>query len=488
MSHSLRAITSFPSSLSLLRFLSPSLIHSPHRSFSSHRVSSDHYDISIIGGGIVGLACARQFLLSYPHLKVAVVEKETLLATHQSHRNSGVIHAGIYYAPGSQRAELCAEGAERMFAYCKQNQLPHERVGKLIVAVDPSELDRLDMLFERGKLNGVKGLEMKTSQQITQMEPNIRGLRAIWSPNTGIADFQAVAHSYAREFQALGGVIHTNFEVVQAHEEKLGGEVQSITLTSKQKQSVKSSRVLVCGGLYADRLAVLLGGAARPEVVSFRGTWLLLKPQYRSYVRTNVYPVPNPAFPFLGVHLTPSLRDQTILIGPNAALAFAREGYDWTVINPTDLEESLRVEGLQKLIGKHWFFGLNELVGELMPRTFALPNIQKYAPMLDWQHIHTKRLANLSFLPERPIVKSGVRAQAIAQDGKLIEDFVFEEQLSISAPNPSSSFSSSFSSSSTAAAPAARILHVRNAPSPAATSSLAIAERVVKRAAAAFRL
>lgn len=444
----------------------------------------DTYDLLVIGGGIVGLACARAIALRHPEKRILLVEAESQVAQHQSSRNSGVIHAGIYYAPGSARAKLCQAGAESMLAYCESRGLPAQKVGKLIVASTPEEIKGLEVLMERGMKNGCKDLTFVDSAGIQRLEPAVRGVRAILSPHTGIADFGAVAASYAKEFGVAGGHVLMGFEVKKARRAETSQETAAapIEITSAAGQTVRAHRILTCAGLYADRVASIFGAPSQPSIVPVRGSWLQLKPSYASIVRRNIYPVPNPAFPFLGVHFTPtmgeggSVEGGGMLVGPNAMLATSREGYSLTDFNLRDVLDMVRDESLRAMIRKHWRFGFRQLKEELFP-SLALAACQQYVPSLRWEHLQLYR--PISFLPyERPLLRSGVRAQAMAPDGRLEEDFVIQEQHEIGSSDKPSSTDASGSHSS--------ILHIRNAPSPAATSSLAIAAVVQERATKAF--
>eukprot|EP00823_Brevimastigomonas_motovehiculus_P001551 TRINITY_DN120_c1_g1_i1.p1 TRINITY_DN120_c1_g1~~TRINITY_DN120_c1_g1_i1.p1 ORF type:complete len:416 (-),score=68.86 TRINITY_DN120_c1_g1_i1:256-1503(-) len=399
------------------------------------------FDVCIVGGGIVGLSCARELLIRYPRLRLAIVEKENKLAEHQTHRNSGVIHAGIYYQPGSFRAKLCVEGNKRMYAYCQKKNIPHRRIGKLIVAVKPDELPILEEYKRRSLINKVSGIQMLTADEIRQIEPKVAGLRGLLSPNTGITDYQMVANAYADDVRQSGGTIQTNFLVNHVAENSKG-----LTIQAANGSKIETQHIIACTGLYSDRFALITGASPYPTIVPFRGTWFHLKPQYCSLVKTNIYPVANPKFPFLGVHFTPTI-DGGMLLGPNACLAFSREGYKWYNLRPRDALECAMNRGLQKLIFSHWRYAANELVKELSRRT-SVRNLQSYVPSLTVDMLDKD-------------TTSGVRAQALNLNGSLIEDFVFEEQGN-------------------------HILHVRNAPSPAATSSLAIAEEIANKAQVMF--
>jgi L-2-hydroxyglutarate oxidase LhgO len=385
------------------------------------------YDIAVVGGGIVGLATSRELLRRHPRLRLANVEKEPGYNRHQTGRNSGVIHSGIYYKPGSLKAKLCAEGRRLAWAYCDQKGIPYRQVGKLIVATDQSELGRLDDLWARGQANGIEGLELLDAAQIREREPHCVGIKAIFSPVTGIVDWALVGEHYAADARELGADMYLGHEVVGI--ERRNG----VTAVRTPKGEIAARTVVTCGGLYADKLARMTGGASDPKIVPFRGDYLVLRPEKRHLVRGNIYPVPDPAFPFLGVHFTPRM-DDSIWLGPNAVLAFAREGYSFFTINPPELWDALTYPGFYKLAAKYWQTGAGEMYRDLV-RSAYVRALQRYIP----------EMAPEDCLPG----PAGVRAQAMARDGALVDDFVFEG--------------------------ADGVLHVRNAPSPAATSSLAIA-------------
>jgi L-2-hydroxyglutarate oxidase LhgO len=398
------------------------------------------YEIAVVGGGIVGLAAARELLKRHPHLKLVNLEKESLLASHQTGHNSGVIHSGIYYKPGSLKAKLCVEGRIAAWEYCESKGIEYRNVGKLIVATDESELPRLDELMRRGIANGIDGLELLDEKGIREREPHCRGIRAISSPVTGIVDWGRVALSYGEDVRRMGGEIRTGHEVTA-----LERRVNS-TILYTPRGHVEAKYVITCGGLFSDRLARMTGGATDPKIVPFRGDYLILKPEKRDLVRGNIYPVPDPEFPFLGVHFTPRI-DGSLWLGPNAVLAFAREGYAFSSINPRDLIESLTYPGFLKLVAKHWKIGSEEMYRDLN-RAAYVKALQRYIPELQ---------------PEDCLSgPAGVRAQAMSIDGSMVDDFVFEGS--------------------------AGVMHVRNAPSPAATSSLAIGRYIADDAESRFSL
>jgi len=398
------------------------------------------YDIAVVGGGIVGLATTRELKLRFPALRVAGVEKEDAFNQHQTGRNSGVIHSGIYYKPGSFKAKLCVEGRKLAWAYCDQKGIDYKQVGKLIVATDESELGRLHDLWERGQQNGVEGLEMLDAAAIAQREPHCKGIKAIFSPVTGIVDWGLVSRTYADDAKAAGADFYLGYEVTDIT--RRGG----VTVLETPRGEIQASHVITCGGQYSDKQAKMTGGARDPKIVPFRGDYLILKPDKSNLVRGNIYPVPDPEFPFLGVHFTPRMNGE-IWLGPNAVLAFAREGYSFFDINPPELWDALTYPGFFKLATKYWQIGFGEMYRDLV-RSAYVKALQRYIPELQ---------------PEDCLAgPAGVRAQAMAADGSLVDDFVFEGSEGV--------------------------VHVRNAPSPAATSSLAIGKYIVADAEKRFDL
>jgi L-2-hydroxyglutarate oxidase LhgO len=398
------------------------------------------YDVAVVGGGIVGLATTRELKERFPQLKVAGVEKEATFNAHQTGRNSGVIHSGIYYKPGSFKARLCVEGRKLAWAYCDRKGIEYKSVGKLIVATEESELARLDDLWTRGQRNGVEGIAMLDAAGIAEREPHCRGIRAIFSPVTGIVDWGRVSQSYADDAREAGVDFHLGWEVTNVERRS------DVTILATPEGEVQAKAVIACAGLYSDKLAQMTGGARDPKIVPFRGDYLVLRPERAHLVRGNIYPVPDPEFPFLGVHFTPRI-DGSIWLGPNAVLAFAREGYSFWTINPPELWDALTYPGFFKLATKYWRIGAGEMYRDLV-RSAYVKALQRYLPELQPEDC----------LPG----PAGVRAQAMANDGSLVEDFVFEG--------------------------ADGILHVRNAPSPAATSSLAIGKYIVDDAERRFAL
>jgi L-2-hydroxyglutarate oxidase LhgO len=390
-------------------------------------------DIAIIGGGIVGLAAARELLRRRPSARLVVLEKEPALGQHQTGHNSGVIHSGLYYAPGSLKAKTCVAGAAALTRCCEEHGIPFERRGKVIIAKNDSEVPRLEELHRRGMANGVAGLEMIGPQRLRELEPHCVGVQALWSPNTGIIDYSQVAAAYADDVAASGGELRTGHQVVAIRQ----GSVSVLLNTTAG--DVEARLVVSCAGLYSDRVAALTGARPDPRIVPFRGDYYVLKPERQHLVKRLVYPVPDPAFPFLGVHFTRRMNG-AVWLGPNAVLAFAREGYRLGDFDARDLLEVLAFGGFRRLAAKYWRVGLAEMVRDVSKRSF-LASLRDYVPELE----------PADLLPG----PSGVRAQALAEDGTLVDDFVVNV--------------------------GERVLHVRNAPSPGATSSLAIADMIADR-------
>ena len=387
-------------------------------------------DWAVIGGGIVGLAVARELQQRKPSARVCVLEREAELATHQTGHNSGVIHAGVYYQPGSLKADLCVRGARELYEYCESRGIPHQRSGKLIVALERSELARLDELERRGRANGVPDLRRVTRSDIEAIEPHAQGLAALHSPRTGIVDFAAVARSFAEDVRQAGGAIATGCGV-----ERIAPTGRALRLEHTQG-ATEAGHAVFCAGAWSDRLAVSAGADPDPRIVPFRGAYLRIAPERAELVRSLIYPVPNPALPFLGVHLTRHI-DGEVLVGPTALIVGARDAYRLSTVRRRDLQETLGWPGTWRMLGRWWRTGVSEL-HHAFSRTAIAREAARYVPEL--------KAGDL--LPSF----AGVRAQALARDGRLIDDFVF-----------------SFTE---------RALHVRNAPSPAATSSLAIARHI----------
>jgi (S)-2-hydroxyglutarate dehydrogenase len=391
-------------------------------------------DVVVIGGGILGLAVARELLTRRPDSSVCVLEREDRLAAHQTSHSSGVIHAGIYYAPGSLKARLCVEGARLLYAYCDEHGIEARRDGKLIVATDETELARLDELERRGRENDVPGLRRIDGDGIAEIEPHARGVAALHSPETGIVDFTRVAASYAADVEKAGGIVATSAGV-----RGLAPSGQSITV-EHERGKTETGFVISCAGAWSDRLAVAAGAPAEPRIVPFRGGYLRLRPERRDLVRANIYPVPDPDLPFLGGHLTRTIDDE-VLLGPSALMVGARDAYRLMRLRGGDLGSNLSWPGTWRLMGRFWRTGLTEIRHAASKRAFV-SDLRRFVPELSVSDV----------LPG----PSGIRAQALDRDGKLVDDFVMHRT--------------------------ERALHVRNAPSPAATSSLALARLIVDEA------
>jgi L-2-hydroxyglutarate oxidase LhgO len=390
--------------------------------------------IGIVGAGIVGLAVARRIAEVAPDARVTVLDKEPAVGAHQTGHNSGVAHAGLYYQPGSLKARLCRRGIALLKDYCDARGLPYEECGKLVVARDATEVDRLREIERRAHANGVPGLRwLEGTAQLREVEPNVTGVAAVHSPHTAIVDFRAVAQAYADDVVAAGGTLQLGREVTAITPR--GAEVRVTAGAGGEEHAF--DRVILCAGLQSDRVARLAGDDDGPAIIPFRGEYLRLKDPHSDLVKGLIYPVPDPAFPFLGVHFTRRV-DGGLDIGPNAVLAFAREGYTFSRVVPKDLLATLRYKGFRKLATKYWRTGLKEMRGSVAPGALV-KEARTFVPTLQPGDV------------ER--APAGVRAQAIDPDGALVDDFRINR--------------------------VGRVVAVRNAPSPAATSSLAIAEHVV---------
>jgi L-2-hydroxyglutarate oxidase len=401
---------------------------------------ADRYDVAIVGGGIVGLATARALAERAPRARLVILEKEARLATHQTGHNSGVIHSGIYYRPGSAKARLCVEGARLLREFAESRGLRVERCGKIIVATTAAELPRLQTLYERGMANGVPGLILIDAAGARAIEPHVAAIRAIHSPNTAIVDYGQVAEALARELTDSGVTITT------------GARVSAIARTSEGLElvtpggSVRARRLVNCAGLYSDVVARLAGATPGVRIVPFRGEYYFLRPERRHLVRGLIYPVPDPEFPFLGVHFTRTVHGD-VEAGPNAVLAFAREGYRFGRVNLGELAATLGYRGFWAMARRYWRMGAYEMFRSLSTAAFVRA-LQRLIPELE--------AADL--MPGG----AGVRAQAVAPDGSLVDDFRIAES--------------------------ADAIHVLNAPSPAATASLAIGRHIAELAFERFGL
>jgi 2-hydroxyglutarate dehydrogenase len=391
-------------------------------------------DLAIVGAGIVGLATARELQRRRPDARVVVLEREDRVGVHQTGSNSGVAHAGIYYTPGSLKAKLCVEGIRRMYDFCDEHGVAYERCGKVIVALDRSELDRLDELERRGRANGVPGLRRIGADELRELEPHAAGIEALHSPQTGIVDFGGVARALAGQVEAGGGVVATSCGV--SGFERTNGR----TRITHARGETRARQVIVCAGAWSDRLAVAAGADPDPRIVPFRGGYLTLRADKRHLVRSLIYPVPDPELPFLGVHLTKRV-DGEILLGPTALVVGALDAYRLSRLRARDLRATLGWPGSWKMMRRFWKTGISELRMAASRRAFVAA-CARYVPELE-----------VGDVTDGP---AGIRAQAVGRDGSLVDDFVFSE--------------------------AEGALFVRNAPSPAATSSLAIADHIADRA------
>jgi L-2-hydroxyglutarate oxidase len=393
------------------------------------------HDLVVVGAGIVALAAARELLARRPGLKLTIVEREPEVARHQTGSNSGVIHGGIYYAPGSLKARLCVDGAAKMYAYCDARGIPYERCGKVIVALGERELPGLDALEARGRANGVPGLRRVGREELAELEPHAAGIAALHSPATGIVDFGAVARALAEDIRAAGATIVTGCEVLSLAPSSGGG-----VRVRHRGGDLLARRALVCAGAWTDRLARHAGAPPDPRIVPFRGAYLRLKPEARGLVRSLIYPVPDPALPFLGVHLTKRV-DGEVWLGPTALMVGAPDAYMLTRVDPASLRATLIWPGTWRMMRQHWRAGLSELHLGASRRAFVKA-CAAYVPELGTDDI----------LPGGP---AGVRAQAIGRDGTLVDDFVVHDVDAVQ--------------------------YVRNAPSPAATAALALAQLLADR-------
>ena len=398
---------------------------------------SERYDVIVIGAGIVGLATAMRLLERQPRLRLAVLDKENAVARHQTGHNSGVVHRGVYYAPGSLKARLCVHGSDELVSFCERHDITVHPVGKVIVALDESDLLALAELERRGTANGVRDLRLIGADELRELEPHAAGIRALHSPHTAVVDFGEVARAMAGEVTGRGGEIVLDTEV-RGIEERSDG----VILFSRRGE-VTARHVIACAGLQSDFVAGMSerDSARRLKIVPFRGDYYVLRPERRSLVRGLIYPVPDPRFPFLGVHFTVR-HDGEVWAGPNAVLAFRREGYGRFDISPRELGDALTFPGFWRVAARHWRVGAAEMWRDYVRSAFVRA-LQRYVP----------EVRSNDLLPG----PSGVRAQALAVDGTLVDDFVIDRS--------------------------GRTLHVRNAPSPAATSSLAIASLIADRAA-----
>jgi len=401
-------------------------------------VTESRYDVVVIGGGIVGLAAALEITRRFPRLRLLLLEKEPRVGQHQSGHNSGVIHSGIYYKPGSLKARLCVEGARAMIEFCRAHGIPHQVCGKVIVATHQEEFPRLEELRRRGEANGLACVRLIGAEELREIEPHANGLRALFVPSTGITDYAAVCQSYAELVREQGGAILTSHAVTGLR------PFASETMVETNRDCFSTTCLINCAGLFSDRIARMAGADPGILIVPFRGEYYDLIPGRSSLVRALIYPVPDPRFPFLGVHFTRRING-TVDAGPNAVFAFRREGYQRTDFNLRDLVSSLAFPGFWRVAAKHLRSGRDEFYRSFSKAAFVRALHRLYPAVR-----------------EQDLVPggSGVRAQALARDGTLVDDFQF--------------------------VPAARMLHVLNVPSPAATASLSIGRVIGDLAAKSF--
>jgi len=397
-------------------------------------MTDSRYNVIIIGGGVVGLAVALEITRRFPRLRLLVLEKEDAVARHQSGHNSGVIHSGVYYKPGSLKARLCVAGAAAMVEFCREHNIPHKVCGKIIVATSPEELPRLEDLRQRGEANGLTGLRLIGPEELREIEPHASGLQALLVPPTGITDYAVVCEKYAELISTNGGTVLTS-----AAATGIGRDTNEIVVETSRGAFATTS-LINCAGLFSDRISRMAGDRPSARIIPFRGEYYDLIPERASLVRALIYPVPDPRFPFLGVHFTRRITGK-VDAGPNAVLAFAREGYGHTDLNLRDLASALSFPGFWRMAFRYWRNGFGEWYRSLSKPAFVralqrmLPNVR-----------------------ENDLVPggSGVRAQALKPDGTLVDDFQF--------------------------VPSGKVLHVLNVPSPAATASLTIAKAIVDTA------
>jgi L-2-hydroxyglutarate oxidase len=395
------------------------------------------FDLAVIGGGIVGLATADRFTRRFPGRRVVLLEKEARVAEHQTGHNSGVLHSGIYYKPGTLKAVTCRAGKKAMVAFCAAEGIPHEICGKVIVAVSDDDLPALQRIFERGQANGVD-CSLIDKARLAELEPHATGVKAIHVPETGIVDYRQVCERLAERVRAAGGevVFHAKVTAVRHHPDAVTAVTPAGEYTARQ--------LVNCAGLHSDRVARLTGRDPGAKVVPFRGEYYALKPAASQLCRNLIYPTPDPQFPFLGVHFTRMI-DGGVECGPNAVLAFGREAYRFAAVNPRDLFETLTYPGFLRMARKHWRMGLGEVWRSLNKKAFVRA-LQRLVPDIRAEHLES--------------APAGIRAQMVAPDGGLVDDFLILE--------------------------GDRVVSVCNTPSPAATASLQIGEEIVDRLVARF--
>ena len=401
---------------------------------------AERFDVAIVGGGILGLATARALIERAPRTRIVILEKEAKLATHQTGHNSGVIHSGLYYRPGSYKAKLCVEGARRMEEFCDAHGIKRQTIGKVVVATSEAELPRLQALYERGTANGVPGLRILDRDQVREIEPHVAALRGIHSPATGIVDYTEVCAAMARDLSAHGVEIRTAAGV-SAIDRRSDG----LVLTTA-RGPLEARRLVNCAGLYSDRIARMAGANPDVQIIPFRGEYYMIRREREDLVRGLIYPVPDPEFPFLGVHFTRTVHGE-VEAGPNAVLAFAREGYTFGRVRPAELAGTLGYRGFWAMAARYWRTGAYEMYRSLSRDAFVRA-LQRLVPAITSDDV-------------RP-GGAGVRAQAVSRDGSLVDDFRI-----VSGPDA---------------------VHVLNAPSPAATASIAIGRHIAGLASDTFGL
>lgn len=411
-------------------------------------MASNRFDLTVIGGGIIGLATAMEIAENYPRVRLLLLEKEDRIAMHQTGHNSGVIHSGIYYKPGSVKAQTCVYGRKALLDFCDRHDIPYDLCGKVIVATHREEIPRLEELLRRGNANGVQGIEMIGPERLKEIEPHTAGIRALYAPTTGIIDFIGVAQAYATRIQSLGG------EILTSHEVKNIVQGDGGLIIETPSREFRSKYLINCSGLFSDQIGRMvaryrdskIAGEEDLRIVPFRGEYYKVVPERHFLVNRLIYSVPDPEFPFLGIHFTRTLRGD-VEVGPNAVLAFAREGYRKTDVNLRDMWGVLSYRGFWSMARMHWKSGLGEMYRSISKRAFVKA-LQRLIPDMQPDDLVSSR--------------AGVRAQAVSATGALVDDFALSQT--------------------------GNAIHVYNAPSPGATASLAIGKRIVDMAAKSFSL
>lgn len=394
-----------------------------------------NYDVIVVGAGIVGLSTCYTLLKKYNGLKAAIIEKEKDISLHQTGNNSGVIHSGIYYKPGSLKAKNCRRGYNMLIDFCNENEIKYEICGKIIVATDEKEIDSLNNIYERGKQNGLENLKLLNADEIKTIEPYATGVKGIFVPQTGIIDFKEVSHKISELIKDSGGEIILNEKVIDIRKPKFNKEI----IIHTNKNSYKAKYLITCAGLYSDKIAKITNPELKIKIIPFRGEYYLIKKEYNKLVRNLIYPVPDTRFPFLGVHFTRTIHGEREA-GPNAVFSFKREGYDKFDFDIKDMLDSIFWSGFYNMSKKYWKIGFMEFYRSFSKTAFV-KSLQKLIPSIE--------INNLTTSP------SGVRAQAVDSEGNLIDDFLFVEN--------------------------ENVLHICNAPSPAATSCFSIAETISEK-------